>query len=359
MPRQVTIAILALVMLVASGSAYGQNFMELGLMSGTGVVFMPTGLTSPNAQFRVDISRLGLTSKAGRGMNLVGASVGLSRFVEGYVRYSSEQSGLSQTTDAVGFGGKLTIPIVFPIVKIVSFWGEFSTSQSGDRSRFFPPSYARGAMIVTPFTNGVRPSFLIGVSRRGDESNSLMAGASVVLSPWHKVQFGAEYLHGYMGWHSDQAALNASIRAFSNICLHAGPGYLTRPGTSGWFWTAGLSFHTSDIDFHPVAEPVKQEYKLPTIEELEHPEKTGQGSGQGDGAVNLDNRETDSTSVSLPVLPGTTGQEPSAPASSSRGSEPVVPSSSSMESTGSQPSAEPGPGNQEIDQPRKPENHPL
>ena len=261
-------AILLLTIFAALPAA-SQNYAELGAMSGTGLFFMPTSSSSPNAQFRIDGSRLGLFEHGGRGVNLVSISSGLSRNVEAYLKFTNEQSGFAQSTVAMNVGGKFTVPVLLPVIKLVSLWGEFATSQSEDHSQLYPFKYSRSALIITPFTDVVRPSLLIGAAKPQDSGGDLMTGACLVLSPGHMTQFGLEYLHGYAGRGSDDVTLNGNVRLFSNISLHAGPGYVSRPAVSGWIWTIGLSLSSSDVDFHPVIVEQKNEYKLPSIEEIE------------------------------------------------------------------------------------------
>jgi hypothetical protein len=249
--------------------AVAQNYAELGVMSGTGVVFMPTSSVSPNAQFRVDGSRIGLFQQGGHGLNLISISSGLSRFVEAYLNFTNEQSGYAQSTTAMNIGGKFTLPVIVPLIKLVSLWGEFATSQSEDHSQLYPLKYSRAAIIVTPFTNGIRPSILIGTAKPQNTGGDLMTGGSLVVSPNHTTQLGIEYLHGYAGDGTNDITLNGNVRLFSNISLHAGPGYVSRPTVSGWIWTIGLSLSSSDVDFHPVIVEHKSEYRLPSIEEIE------------------------------------------------------------------------------------------
>jgi hypothetical protein len=269
MSRPVIISIFSIIIAVTSLPAVAQNYYELGVMSGTGMVFMPTSSISPNAQFRLDVSRLGLSQHGGHGLNLYSVSSGLSEYVEAYIKFTSEQSGYAQSTNSVDIGGKFTLPFIIPILKLVSVWGEYSTSQNEDHSQLSSPKCSRVALIVTPFANGVRPSVLIGTAKEQDAEETFMIGACVVVSPNHTTQFGIEYLHGYAGIGTNDVSANGNVRLFSNISLHAGPGYMSRPSISGWIWTIGLSLNSADIDFHPVFVEHKKEYKLPSIEEME------------------------------------------------------------------------------------------
>jgi hypothetical protein len=283
MPSKVTILTLlaALFLLASTGVAQNYNYYELGVMSGSGVAFMPTSSNAPAAQFRLEVARIGLAKNSGQGVNLYSLGAGLSQFLEAYVKVTSEQTGTVQSMNITGVGGKFTIPVVFPVVKIVSLWGESSVTQTDDFSQLYPANITRGAVIVTPFVNGLRPSLLLGATKRGDESLAPMVGGSLVVPASHDVQIGAEYLEGYTGKHSHHTMLIANVRAFSNISLHGGPGYCSTPSVTGLLWTFGVSLNTSDIDFQPVRTVAqKQEYKLPSIEDLEKepPDNKGNSS---------------------------------------------------------------------------------
>jgi len=265
--------------------AAAQNYAELGMMSGSGMVFMPTTSISPNAQFRVDISRIGLFLQGGHGLNLVSVSSGLSRSVEAYLKFTDEQSGFAQSTIAMNIGGKFTFPVLLPVIRKASLWGEFATSQSEDHSRLYPFKYSRAAVIVTPFTDIIRPSLLIGAAKPQGADADLMTGACLIVSPFHTTQFGFEYLHGYAGRSTDDVTMICNARLYSNVSIHAGPGYISRPAVSGWIWTIGLSLSSSDCDFHPMIVEHKSEYHLPSIEEIE------KGSSGDKKESNEDNKQ--------------------------------------------------------------------
>ena len=128
MPSKVIILKLfaAMLLLVCTGMSQNYNYYELGMMSGSGVAFMPTSSNAPAAQFRLEIARIGLAKNSGQGLNLYSLSAGLSQFLEAFVKVTSEQTGTIQSMNITGVGGKFTIPVVFPVVKIVSLWGDFT-----------------------------------------------------------------------------------------------------------------------------------------------------------------------------------------------------------------------------------------
>ncbi len=281
MPSKVTILTLLAALLLLASACSAQNYYEQGMMSGSGVAFMPTSSNSPAAQFRLEIGRIGFAKQSGQGLNLYSLSAGLSPFLEAYVKVTSEQTGMIQSMSITGIGGKFTIPVVFPVVKIISLWGETSVTQTEDFGQLYPANISRGAVVVTPFTNGFRPSFLLGATKHGDEGVAPMAGGSLVVSASHSAQIGLEYLAGYTGKHSHHTMLVANVRAFSHISLHGGPGYWSTPNVSGLLWSLGISFNSTDIDFQPArSAELKQGYKLPSLDEIEKetPEDKGNSS---------------------------------------------------------------------------------
>lgn len=272
---------LGITLLLTVGNCNGQLFSDPGMMSGSGLTVIPTSTIAPPMEYRVQLMRMNYLRKNSRGMNLLSLTAGLSTTLEGYIRFSSEQSGTFTSQIAYGFGGKFSIPVLLPVVRRMALWTEVTSTDQTVTSAIFPSDAFRAGAIATLDSNGIYPSLLVGISRVGTGSDILL-GAGVMIAAGNKKQIGFEIVHGYLGHRSFQITSSASMRVFRNIALQVCPGYLTAPSGSTWTISLGLSFSTTDIDFHPVAEEIKgDEFILPSIEELERQEKKGQPAPEG------------------------------------------------------------------------------
>jgi hypothetical protein len=290
MSRQVNILAIIALALVLGSTGFAQSaayfvptYTQLGMMSGSGLVFTPSTISSPAAQFRLQLGRISLGQDASRGVNVVALSAGLSSFLEGYLKYTGEQVGSVQSNGTIGIGAKFTIPYVFPVIRMISLWGESSTNPSDDHSFLYPSNISRGAVIITPAWNGYRPSLLVGATRRSDGTIEAMEGGSFVVTTSRSLQWGIEYLHGYNGTSTHHAMFSCVVRPFPYASINAGPGYVSSPLVSGWLWSVGISVNSSDINFKPVQERATNQYKLPTIEEME------KGTNEPNGESTKDN----------------------------------------------------------------------
>lgn len=261
-----------------------QLFTDQGLLSGSGMTVIPTATVVPTAEFRLQYSRISYLMSGGNGVNVISLSSGFSSSLEGYMRVTGEQLGLSQSQLAYGFGGKLRIPALLPVVRRLALWMETTSSDQYYPSRIFPSDAFRTALTATIDSNGIHPTILVGMTRMENLIRPLV-GAGVTIAAGNHVQVSLELVHGYFGRKSAQAAATASMRIFPNLSLHASPGYLSTPNISTWTFSFGISCSTTDIDFHPVYEEVKgDEYILPSIEEME---KDGQQTPTGGGGGSL------------------------------------------------------------------------
>jgi hypothetical protein len=287
--------LLAFSLLLSAGAA-AQTFTDQGLLSGSGMSILPTATIVPPTEFRVQLSRVDYLGSAKQGMNVFGMGVGLSTAIEGYVRVTGEQLGFNQSQIVYGFGGKIRVPLLLPVVRRAAIWAERTTSDMALPSNIYTPDALRAGVIVTADSNGIHPTFLVGMTRIGELTRPLV-GAGVTIAAGNTSQVSLELVHGYLGRKSFMAAGTFSHRPFRNIAFHATPGYLTTPTASSWTISLGFSLATADIDFHPVydVEPT-DEFILPSIEELER------GTAFGAPGM-LDSTNADATQSS--TLPGT------------------------------------------------------
>jgi len=268
------------VLLTVSNSK-AQLFSDPGMMSGSGLTIIPTSTIAPPMECRVQLARMNYLQRSFRGMNLISLTAGLSTTLEGYARFGSEQSGLYTSQIAYGFGGKFRIPVLLPYVRRMALWAEATSTDQTVNSTIFPSDAFRAGATATLDSNGIHPTLLMGISRIGTDLDVLL-GAGVMISAGNAKQIGFEIIHGYLGHHSIQIASSASIRIISNVALQVSPGYLLAHSRSTWTISLGVSFSTTDIDFHPAVEEKKgDEYILPTIEELERQGQKGQPAPDG------------------------------------------------------------------------------
>ena len=255
----------------------GQTYTELGMMSGSGLVITPTNIVSPMSEFRINLGRFGRTTDSHLGYNLIAVSMGFSPILEAYARFTSEQAGNAQSFGALGFGGKLLLPVQLPVVKVVSIWGETSMSEMEDQGVLVSPRTSRIAILNTPvWTDFLRPTIIVGGMKYDGQKMELMAGGNVVVSPGNGLQFGLEYIHSYSGAGSHHASVTGAFRVLPNLCLQGGPGYVSNGKYDGMMWAFGISLGTAGADFRPAPAKRTDDYVLPSIEELLAPPAPGQ-----------------------------------------------------------------------------------
>ncbi len=271
--------------------SFAQLFTDQGLFSGSGLTVVPTATVVPASEFRLQYSRVDYLRGERGGMNVIGLSAGFSSSVEGYMRVSGEQLGGPQSQVAYGFGGKFRLPVLVPVVRRLALWAEATASDQYYRSALYPADAFRGGVTATFDSNGIHPTLLIGVTSVQEQTRPLV-GAGVTMAAGNHTQVGMEFVHGYLGLNSAQAAATASFRVFPNISLHASPGYLSMAGVSTWTISFGISCTTTDVDFHPVYEDkTGNEFILPSIEEME---KEGKQNPSGDGSMLNGSQKKDS-----------------------------------------------------------------
>jgi hypothetical protein len=256
--------------LVACCAAPAQTITDQGLLSGSGMSFLPTASLVPLTEFRVQTSRVGYLSGGRSGFTVFGLGVGISTHIEGYLRATAEQTGVNQSQIAYAFGAKARIPVPFPVLRRAALWAERSSSEQFQSGNIFSPEATRIGVLATSDSNGIHPTVLLGFTSIRNLTRPLV-GAGVTIAAGSESQVSLEVMHGYFGRKSVVAAAGISHRFFSNVSLNVTPGYLTTPSASTWMISAGISVTTTGIDFHPAMEPLQEEpeFRLPTIEEME------------------------------------------------------------------------------------------
>jgi hypothetical protein len=253
-----------------------QTFSDQGLMSGSGLNIIPTAVIAPPYEYRLQVSRISYLDGSKRGMNVFGLAAGLSTTLEGYLRFGSEQSGSFTSQASYGFGGKFRMPMLFPVVRRVALWADFTSTDQTIPSALFPSDAFRTGVTATFDSNGIHPTMLFGMAKINGRTN-LLIGTGATLAEGNSKQFGLELVYGYLGKNSAQIVSTGAMRVFSNIGIHVSPGYLSSPSGSAWFISLGFSLSTTDIDFHRSVEEKKEdEFILPSIEEME---KNSQSNG--------------------------------------------------------------------------------
>jgi hypothetical protein len=295
--------LLFLTMAVA-GNGTAQLFTDQGLYSGSGLTVLPTATIAPPSEFRVQYSRVNFLSHGRNGLNVIGLSSGLSSSLEWYMRLTSEQVGTTLSQVAYGFGGKFRYPGILPVVRRLALWVDKTTSDQPQYSSIYPLDAMRLGVTTTVDSNGIHPTMMLGIAKFDDRVRPLVGGG-VTIAAGNHAQIGLEIVHCYLGVNSSQAAASASFRLMSNISVLVSPGYLSTSSASTWTFSLGISFSTSDIDFHPAYEEKhEEEYLIPSIEELEKgeqketPKSSLEGSlPQGAGEQNLANAGTQATTT--------------------------------------------------------------
>ena len=277
------------IMVVFNFSAMSaQEFTDQGMFSGSGLTIIPTATIAPPSEFRLQYSRMDLPERSHSGINIVSLSTGFSSSLEGYSRFTSEQAGTAVSQETYGFGLKLHVPVDVPVLRRLAFWVERTISDRSDPAALYPTDALRTGAIATLDSNGIRPTFFIGMSSLNSRIYPLV-GAGVTIAASHNAQIGFEAMNGYFGQKSYQVAATGSVRIFSNMSIHASPGYLSTPGVSSWTISLGISCATTDIDFHPIfLEQKGDEITLPSIEDIEKQEKQPQKNPGDGGALQND-----------------------------------------------------------------------
>jgi hypothetical protein len=202
------------------------------------------------------------------GVTVLGISGGLSSHVEAYVRVHEDQSAASGSLTSYGFGAKLRLPFPVPLAEQVSLWGETVSTEAPAGGQLYPTNLVRAGMTTLLVQNGVRPQMFLGLSV-GDGRTALLAGTGVTMAAGRSVQLGAEALYGYAGSRSAHLMVSGAVRVLSGVCLQLGGGYLATATRGTPLLSLGLSIGTADIDFAPVVEEKKTEFRMPTLEEME------------------------------------------------------------------------------------------
>jgi hypothetical protein len=251
-----------------NGNGNGYIFSEQGMMSGTGLTFLPTVAITPNANFRVHFGRMQLTNER-RGINVMTMSGGFSSHLEAYLKLSAEQQTQSPFSIlSFGFGGKFRIPITLPFVEKIAVWYESSMSEDIRRSEMYPPNITRSGAIVSLDMNTFRIVSLFGACQYKNNVNPLLGGG-IVIPVFPSLHLGIEYLRGYSQQSSQLVVANVATKIFSNVGFYINPGYIQLPSRTLWSIVAGFSLTSAEINFLPVTNGNGNGIKIPTIEELE------------------------------------------------------------------------------------------
>lgn len=258
---------LSLLMLAAVGAG-AQTYSDQGLTGSSGIILFPTSTIAPKAQFRFQAGRMSFLGGGLSGVNVIGISGGLSSHVEAYVRLHDDQSGSSGAVASYGFGAKLQVPFAIPVVEELSLWGESVTTESLPAGSVYPTDLVRTGVTTLLIRNGVKPQVMVGVTFI-DHRTTILGGAGVTFAASRIVQLGAEVLYGYAGSRSIHAMGSGAIRLVSGLCLQVGVGHLSTPERGTGLLSVGLSFGTADVDFAPVVEEKRPDFRMPTLEEME------------------------------------------------------------------------------------------
>lgn len=260
-------AVIGLLLLRASGLG-AQTFTTGGMLAGSGLVALPSPVTTPASQFRLHASRLEYLRGGSGGMNLLALTTGLSPNLEAYVRLASEQAAPGASVIAPGFGGVFTLPFPVPVAGMVGLWAETQQPDREDRSPFMAARAARAGLVVMPLANGMRPAFTGGLVMTSG-APSAFGGVSLTVGLDPAWQAGIEASYGYFGGADGTATATLQTRVFPTVILQASGGMLAGEGVVLPVVSLGLSFTTADVDFQPAPAPAGPEFRLPSIEEME------------------------------------------------------------------------------------------
>jgi hypothetical protein len=247
-------------------------FTDQGILSGSGLMILPTATVAPPSEMQVQYSRLIVLRNGAARINVFGLTSGFSQSLEGYGRLTSEELQTVSSQISYAFGLKFRFPGLLPVVRRLALWGEstFSDMREQNHPSLFPGQATRGAFLASLDSNKFHPTFLLGVSWI-DNSTSLLTGGGITLALGHRAQLGLELTHGYLNPNSTESVLTGSFKLLSNTSFHVSPGYISTSGVSGWMISAGISLSTSDVDYQQVSESDgnKDKFILPSIDELE------------------------------------------------------------------------------------------
>ena len=204
---------LLVAVLLKSGNVYAQLFSEQGMMSGTGLMIMPTATTVPSSELQVQYSRVNVLNNTPTNLNVFGFNCGFSNALEGYARLTGEDLQTVSSQVAYAFGGKIRYPGQPPIVDRLAFWFESTISDMNDKPRqtVFPVRANRGALTSSLDFDKGYPAVMLGASQI-NSSVSLLAGAGSLHSFGHSAQMGFEFVYGYYGKDSYHTSVEGSIR---------------------------------------------------------------------------------------------------------------------------------------------------
>jgi hypothetical protein len=261
-------AVLIGLLLAAASGLRAQTFTSAGMLAGSGLVALPSPLTTPAAQFRLHASRLEYLRGGSGGLNLMALTTGLSPNLEAYVRLASEQAAPGASVIAPGFGGVFTLPFPVPVAGMVGLWAETQQPDREDRTLFMASRATRAGLVVMPLGNGVRPAFTGGVVLTSG-TRSAFGGASLTVGLDPAWQAGIEASYGYFGGADGTATATLQTRVFPTVILQASGGVLAGEGVVLPVVSLGVSFTTADVDFLPAPASSGPEFRLPSIEEME------------------------------------------------------------------------------------------
>lgn len=257
-------------LLCAAVPAMAQTNGAPGLFSGSGLSLMPDTYVAPKAQLRLDVSRLQYLRSEARGSNNFVLSAGMSSNLEVYLRLIGEQTGSISSDVSTAYGGKLLLPIRFPVLREAALWFEAASSQPVDRRAMLSVQVNRAAFVAGTGPNGAHAVILAGAAYNEDAA-TVMAGAGWVQPLSHDAVVSPEAIYGYFGRDSYAFMLNGAIRVLSYANVQISPGYCRSNGTTSATITVGFSLSTAPFDFNSRTAETKmrQNVLLPTIEEME------------------------------------------------------------------------------------------
>jgi hypothetical protein len=262
--------VIFILLLAVSDAMKAQAYNELGSMSGSGLVLMPSTAIAPLSQFRVQADRIALADQGGTGMNMFEFSGGFSRLLEGYFRLTNEQLSDVQSLSGIAGGAKLTMPFEVPVLREVALWGESSTTDQVDRSTFFPLRITRTALVATPVSDGFRTSEMIGFTKKvGDSMLEPLIGADATMALGHEAEIGVEWVSGYAGKSSNDILVSGMYRILPFASIHLSPGYTAVADKSSLMFSVGISVNTADIDFKPAEGRAVDQFKMPSLDDIE------------------------------------------------------------------------------------------
>lgn len=271
---------------------------DQGILSGSGLTVLPTAGTIPRGHWRGYVSRMDFLKSGLKGLNVLGLNYGLSGYVEGYVRLTAEQTGMMTSLTTYGFGGKVMLPVRIPHVLRTGAWFESTGTDELHQSRLFPSKAIRGGISTAFGSRTLSPLLLLGLTKLDGGSHPLIGGG-VAAAVSNSVQVGVEVVRGYAQESAMHYMADAAVRVLPFASIFLSTGYVVVPGISSWTLSLGFALTTVDIDFNPVMDlGEKDEYRLPSIEEIMNPPTGDEPGGESPGVDGEetfgDNQETSS-----------------------------------------------------------------